>query len=261
MKKILNIILMAVTMMAMSMGVSSCSSSEDEDLSFSEKRVTNYITGHRWYLDHSKRSEYRFYRNHLVACLSVGGSVAPGMLTYPETNYFGTWSVVDGKLITTFTVGTYEGFDWNNILYGTLTITNIRTDFKSIDATDPNGDVHELSSFMLKPGASSTFADYSDASDHDDALVGTWRGTATSSSGERVRFTMTIEKKGKVRFEAPSMNLDYTTNCTTKNGHVAFDFFLTPQTGSRSYVYIRDSEELVLYDEKYAQSWTWQKVE
>ena len=72
---------------------------------------------------------------------------------------------------------------------------------------------------------------------------------------------MTIEKKGKVRFEAPSMNLDYTTNCTTKNGHVAFDFFLTPQTGSRSYVYIRDSEELVLYDEKYAQSWTWQKVE
>lgn len=259
MKKILNIILMAVTMMAVSIGVSSCSSSEDEDLSLSEKRVTNYITGHKWYLDHSKRSEYRFYRNHLVACLGVGGSFAPGSLTYAESNFFGTWSVVDGKIITTFTVGAYEGFDWNNILYGTLTITNLRTDFKSIEATAPNGDAHELSSFMLKPGASSTFADYSDASDHDEALIGTWRGTATSSRGERVRFTMTIEKKGKVRFTAPDINVDNTTNCTTKNGHVAFDFFLTPQTGSRSYVYIRESDALVLYDEKYAQSWTWQK--
>lgn len=73
---------------------------------------------------------------------------------------------------------------------------------------------------------------------------------------------MTVGKKGKVRFTAPEIDIDINTTCSTKNGHVAFDIFLTPGTGSRSYIYIREKNEIVFYNEKNAQSvWVWQKVE
>ena len=257
MKKIFVFLLMSAMLLAIGASVASCSSGDDDDGTISERRVENYVAGYKWYLDNNKRSEFRFYRNRLVSCMS-SGKVTPGSLTYAESNFFGTWAVVDGKLVTTFTSGAYEGFDWNDILYGSLTINKIQKDYHEIEATAPNGDSHELSSY----GMYNDFVDYTDASDHDDALVGTWWTTAYATDGTAAKFTMTVGKKGKVRFTAPKIDIDNTTTCTTKNGHVAFDIYLTQGTGSRSYIYVRKKNEIVFYNEDNAQSaWVWQKVE
>lgn len=256
MKKIFSFLLMSAMLLAMGASVASCSS-DDGDGTISEQSVEKYVTGYKWYLDNNKRSEFRFYRNRLVTCMS-SGKITSGSLTYAESNFFGTWAVVDGKLVTTFTSGAYEGFDRNSILYGSLTINKIQKDYHEIEATAPNGDSHELSSY----GMYNDFVDYTDASDHDGALVGTWWVTAYATDGTAAKFIMTIGKKGKVRFTAPEIDIDITSTCSTKNGHVAFDIFLTPGTGSRSYIYVRDKEKIVFYNESNAQSaWVWQKVE
>lgn len=256
MKKIFNFLLMAVMLIAVGASVASCSSDDDGGGAISEQRVEKYVVGYKWYLDRKQKSEFRFYRNRLVTCMS-SGKVSSGSLTYAESNFFGTWAVVDGKLVTTFTSGAYEGFDWNNILYGSLTITELRTNFKTIEATAPNGDSHELSSY----GMYNDFVDYTDASDHDGALVGTWETKGYNSEGSGIWFTITVEKNGKVKFTAPSIDVDFTSACQTKNGHVSFDEYLTPSMKSRSFIYIREKETIRLYDEQNAQTlWTWQKV-
>lgn len=261
MKKTIKMMLLLAMMMAACVSMGSCSSNDDDDGTFSEKRVWNYIAGYKWYLDNS-RSELCFYRNRLVTCMSGVGKVTPGMLTYADSNFFGTWAIADGKLVTTFTTGAYKGFDWNDILYGSLTITELRSNFKTIEATAPNGDSHELSSYMLSYGDNNTFADYTDASDHDGALVGSWWTTACLTNGTTAQFTMTVGKNGRVRFTAPQIGIDITTTCSTKNGHVAFDIFLTPGTGSRSYIYVRKRDKIVFYSESTAQSvWVFHKVE
>ena len=262
MKKIFSFLLMSAMLLFMGASVVSCSSDDEDGGTISERRVEKYITGYKWYLDGKKKTEFRFYRNRLVSCMGGSGSVASGQLTWAESNYFGTWAVVDGKLVTTFTSGAYGGFDWNSILYGSLTITELRSNFKSIKATAPNGDPHELSSYMVSYGTSNDFVDYTDASDHDGALIGTWWTTGYASDGTSANFTMTIGKKGKVRFTAPKIDIDNTTTCTTKNGHVAFDLYLTQATRTRSYIYVREKNKIVFYNEDNAQSeWVWQKVE
>ena len=240
--------------------VASCSDDDEGDGIISEQRVEKYVTGYKWYLDNNKRSEYRFYRNRLVSCMS-SGKVTSGSLTWAESNFFGTWAVADGKLVTTFTSGAYGGFDWNSILYGSLTITELRSNFKSIEATAPNGDPHELSSYMVSYGTGNDFIDYTDASDHDGALEGTWQ--ALAHKGERnVVFTIKIGKQGKITFIAKSENIDFTTTCTTKNGHVTFTHLFEPGTNPRSFIYIREKDEIRFYSEENAQQvWTWDKVE
>lgn len=256
MKKIFRMTMLLAIMAAACVSMGSCSS-DDGDGTFSEQQVEEYITGYKWYLDNNERSKFRFYRNRLVSRVS-DTKITSGMLTYAESNFFGTWAVVDGKLVTTFTSGAYEGFDWNDILYGSLTINKIQNEYHEIEATAPNGDAHSLSSY----GMYNDFVDYSDNSDHDGALIGTWWVTAYATDGTAAKFTMTVGKKGKVRFTAPNIDIDINTTCSTKNGHVAFDIFLTPGTGSRSYIYVRDKEKIVFYNESNAQSvWVWQKVE
>lgn len=260
MKKIFSFLLMAVVLLAMGASVASCSSDDDDDGTISEQRVEKYVAGYKWYLDHKQKSEFRFYRNRLVTCMS-SGKVTSGSLTWAESNFFGTWAVVDGKLVTTFTSGAYTGFDWNNILYGSLTITKLRTNTKTIEATAQDGDSHTLDSYSLELGSNNTFEDYTDASDHDGALMGTWQTTGYNNEGSAVRFTITVEKNGNVKFSAPSINLDFTSTCQTKNGHVAFDKYLTPSMKSRSFIYIREKETIRLYDEQNAQTlWTWMKI-
>ncbi|MDD6867296.1 MAG: hypothetical protein PUD61_07195 [Prevotella sp.] len=255
MKKSIKMTMLLAIILVIGASVTSCSSDDEDDGIISEQRVEKYITGYTWYLDNKERSEFRFYRNRLVSSMS-GSAVTSGSLTWDESNFFGTWAVVDGKLVTTFTTGAYEGFDWNSILYGSLTITELRSDFKAIEATDPDGYSHDLSSY----GMNNQFVDYTDASDHDGALVGTWWVRGYAPDGMSDIFTMKIEKNGKVRFTAPEMNIDITTNCTTKNGHVAFDIYLTPGTGSRSYIYVREKDRIIFYNEDNAQSsWVWQK--
>ena len=257
MKKIFSFLLMSAMLLAVGASVASCSDDDEGDGIISEKRVERYVTGYKWYLDSKKKTEFRFYRNRLVSCMSGVGSVASGQLTWAASNYFGAWAVVDGKLVTTFTTGPYEDSDLNSILYGSLTIDKLRSDCKIIDATDPDGYSHDLGSY----GMSNLFVDYTDASDHDGALEGTWE--AMAHKGERnIIFTIKIGKEGKITFIAKSENIDFTTTCSTKNGHVTFTHLFEPGSNSRSLIYIREKDEIRFYSEENAQQiWTWQKVE
>ena len=256
MKKIFSFLLMSAMLLAMGASVTSCSNDDEDDGIISEKRVEKYITGYTWYPDYKKQPEFRFYRNLLVSRMSSGGSITSGSLTYAASNFFGTWSVLDGKLITTFTSGAYEGFDWNSILYGSLTITELRSDCKIINATDPDG----YSRMLRSSEISDRFVDYTDASDHDGALVGTWK--ALAHKGERnIIFTIKIGKQGKITFISKSENIDFTTTCTTKNGHVTFTHLFEPGTNSRSLIYIREKNNIWFYSEDNAQQvWVWEKV-
>ena len=257
MKKIFSFLLMSAMLLAVGASVASCSSDDESGGIISEKRVEKYVTGYKWYLDSKKKTEFRFYRNRLVSRMSSGGSVASGQLTYAASNYFGTWAVVDGKLITTFTTGPYEGFNSNSILYGSLTIDELRSDCKGIEATDPDG----YSRWLSSSEKSDRFVDYTDASDHDGALEGTWE--APAHKGERnIIFTIKIGKEGKITFIAKSENIDFTTTCTTKNGHVTFTHLFEPGSNTRSFIYIREKDEIRFYSEENAQQIsTWQKVE
>ena len=257
MKKIFSFLLMSAMLLAVGASVVSCSSDDEDGGIISEQRVEKYVTGYTWHLEYKKQPDFRFYRNRLVSRMGSGGSVASGQLTYDASNYFGTWAVVDGKLITTFTTGPYEGFNSNSILYGSLTIDELRSDCKGIEATDPDGYSRWLSSSEM----SDRFVDYTDASDHDGALEGTWE--ALAHKGERnIIFTIKIGKEGKITFIAKSENIDFTTSCTTKNGHVTFTHLFEPGSSSRSLIYIREKGEIRFYSEENAeQIWTWQKVE
>ena len=257
MKKIFSFLLISAMLFAVGVSVASCSSDDEGDGIISEKRVEKYVTGYKWYLDGKKKTEFRFYRNRLVSRMGGSGSVASGQLTYAASNFFGTWAVVDGKLVTTFTTGPYEDSDLNSILYGSLTIDKLRSDCKIIDATDPDGYSHDLGSY----GMSNLFVDYTDASDHDGALEGTWE--ALAHKGERnIIFTIKIGKEGKITFIAKSENIDFTTTCSTKNGHVTFTHLFEPGTNPRSLIYIREKDEIRFYSEENAQQvWTWDKVE
>ena len=257
MKKIFSFLLMSAMLIAVGASVVSCSDDDEGDGIISEQRVEKYVTGYKWYLDGKKKTEFRFYRNRLVSRMGGSGSVASGQLTYAASNYFGTWEVVDGKLVTTFTTGPYEDSDLNSILYGSLTIDKLRSDCKIINATDPDGYSHDLGSY----GMSNLFVDYTDASDHDGALEGTWK--AMAHKGERnIIFTIKIDKQGKITFIAKSENIDFTTTCTTKNGHVTFTHLFEPGTNPRSLIYIREKDEIRFYSEENAQQvWTWDKVE
>ena len=257
MKKIFSFLLMSALLLAVGVSVASCSSDDEDGGIISERRVEKYITGYKWYLDSKKKTEFRFYRNRLVSRMGGAGSVASGQLTYAASNYFGTWAVVDGKLVTTFTTSPYEDSDLNSILYGSLTIDELRSDCKIINVTDPDGYSHDLGSY----GMSNQFVDYTDASDHDGALEGTWE--ALAHKGERnIIFTIKIGKEGKITFIAKSENIDFTTTCSTKNGHVTFTHLFEPGSNSRSLIYIREKDEIRFYSEENAQQiWTWQKVE
>ena len=257
MKKIFSFLLMPAMLLAVGASVVSCSSDDENDGIISEQRVEKYITGYTWHLEYKKQPDFRFYRNRLVSCMSGVGSVASGQLTWAASNYFGTWAVVDGKLVTTFTTSPYEDSDLNSILYGSLTIDELRSDCKGIEATDPDGYSRWLSSSEM----SDRFVDYTDASDHDGALEGTWE--ALAHKGERnIIFTIKIGKEGKITFIAKSENIDFTTTCTTKNGHVTFTHLFEPGNNSRSFIYIREKDEIRFYSEENAQQvWTWQKVE
>ena len=257
MKKIFSFLLMPAMLLAVGVSVVSCSSDDEDDGIISEQRVEKYVTGYTWHLEYKKQPDFRFYRNRLVSRMGSGGSVASGQLTYDASNYFGTWAVVDGKLITTFTTGPYEDSDLNSILYGSLTIDELRSDCKGIEATDPDGYSRWLSSSEM----SDRFVDYTDASDHDGALEGTWE--ALAHKGERnIIFTIKIGKQGKITFIAKSENIDFTTTCTTKNGHVTFTHLFEPGNNPRSFIYIREKDEIRFYSEENAQQiWTWNKVE
>lgn len=245
-------------------GMTSCSDDEDP-FSITSSNIDNYLYGKIWFfyeysMDWSKyKTEYTFYRNHLVMSLSSGGNVAGGMLTYGTSRYFGTWHTEGDKLVTKFTAGPYKDV-LEKILHGTLTVTELSRNKDEITCTDPSGETRYLRNYM-NGLETNTFIDYTDASDHDRALHGTWKMTAYKDGVTPVDFIVTMNPNGEVRFQAESENIDFTTTYTTKNGHVTFTHIFSPNSPQYSYIYLRTEKMVDFFSEDKALStWQWKKV-
>lgn len=240
-------------------GLTSCSSDGDGTIGINPIEIENYLYGKRWffksYFMDKTDTQYSFFRNHLVMSFSSSGKLVSGMLTYDNVYYFGTWNTAGDKLLTTFTVGTYKDPNINNRLYGTLTVTDLASNVDQVTCTDSIGETHYLEHTSDKR----TFTDYTDASVHDKALHGTWEMTAYRGNTP-VDFTITVNKKGNVRFVAESEGVDFTTTYTTKNGHVTFTHFLHPNSPQYSYIYVRNDNSIEFFSEENAQrGWVWRK--
>lgn len=249
-------------------GFTSCCDDEDP-FSITSSNIDKYLYGKIWLFYDGptswgkNKAEYTFYRNHLVMSLSAGGNVAGGMLTYGTGRYFGTWHTDGGKLVTKFTAGSYKDV-LEKILHGTLTVTELSRKEDEITCTDQSGETCYLKHFWDNLDKR-TFTDYTDASDHDRALYGTWKTTVLlrkkGAAGIPVDFIITINQKGDARFQAESENIDFTTTCTTKDGHVTFTHMYLPNSLQCSYIYVRTDKKLDFFSEDNASiSWQWEKV-
>lgn len=245
-------------------GMTSCSDDEDP-FSITSSNIEKYLNGKIWFfyefsMDWSKhKTEYTFYRNHLVMSYNPGGNITGGMLTYDTSRYFGTWHTEGDKLVTKFTAGPYKDV-LEKILHGTLTVTELSRNKDEITCTDPSGETRYLRNYM-NGLETNTFIDYTDASDHDRALHGTWKMTAYKDGVTPVDFIVTMNPNGEVRFQAESENIDFTTTYTTKNGHVTFTHIFSPNSPQYSYIYLRTEKMVDFFSEDKALStWQWEKV-
>lgn len=243
-------------------GFTSCCDDNDP-FSITSSNIDKYLYGKIWSLWGKDKTEYTFYRNHLVMSYSTGDKIVGGMLTYDTSLYFGTWHTEGDKLITKFTAGPYKDV-LEKIFYGTLTVTELSRDKNEITFTAPSGKTCSLNHYWNSLDRR-TFTDYTDASDHDRALQGKWKTTVLwkkyGANGIPVDFIITINQKGEVRFQAESENIDFTTTCTTKNGHVTFTHIYLPNSLQYSYIYVRTEKTLKFFSEDNAfRSWQWEKV-
>ena len=161
------------------------------------------------------------------------------MLTYGPYYFFGTWHTDGDKLFTTFTSGSYQQPDMKSFLRGTLAVTELASDGLKVTCTDSAGKTYYFEHANGIGERENSFTDYTDASAHDGALHGTWKMTGYKGGTTPVDFTLTVDKKGNIRFVAESEGIDFTTTYTTKNGHVTFTHFLTPNSPQYSLIYLR----------------------
>ena len=72
--------------------------------------------------------------------------------------------------------------------------------------------------------------------------------------------TLTVDKNGRARFTSTDLDVDFTTTCTTRNGHVTFDHYVLPTSGKYSFIYVRTDDGIHLYSEENAvNTWTFVK--
>lgn len=240
--------------------VSLTSCDGDENIGINSYEIENYLYGKRWtfreaYMNGSD-AQYSFFRNHLVMDFRRPGKLTSGMLTYGPDYFFGTWHTDGNKLLTTFTVGTYQTSDLENLLRGTLTVTELASDGLKVTCTDSVGETYYFQHTNDFGAGKTSFTDYTDASAHDGALHGTWEMTAYKDGTTPFDFTITVDKKGNVRFVAESEGIDFTTTYTTKNGHVTFPHFFTPNSPQYSFIYIRRDKSVEFFSETNAVTFT-----
>ena len=258
-----NSVLSILLSLGLCVSLTSCSSDGDGDAGINQFEIENYLYGKRWFFKNrfidKTKTQYSFFRNHLVMSFSAVDKIVSGMLTYDDVYYFGTWNAAGDKLSTTFTVGTYKEPNIKNLLYGTLTVTDLASNIDRVTCTDSNGETHYFEHTEEYLSKKRTFTDYTDASAHDKALHGTWKMIAYRGN-TAVDFTIKVDKKGNVRFVAESEGIDFTTTYTTKNGHVTFTHFLHPNTQQYSFIYVRNDDSVEFFSEENAQrGWVWLK--
>lgn len=241
-------------------GLTSCSSDGDGTIGVNSWEIENYLYGKRWTFREAFMNggdtKYSFFRNHLVMSFSSSGNLTSGMLTYGPNYFFGTWHTNGDKLLTTFTVGTYKKPDMENLLCGTLTVTELASDGLQVTCKDSVGETYYFDHKNDFGAGKTSFTDYTDASAHDGALHGTWEMTAYKGGTTPFDLTIMVDKKGNVRFVAESEGIDFTTTYTTKKGHVTFTHFLTPNSPQYSFIYIRRDKSLEFFSETNAITFT-----
>lgn len=250
-------LLSALTILALgasTLSLAACSS-DDDDNSGNSNNASEYILGKKWAFDGNKDTKFSFYRNHLVVC-DGGIKVSSGMLTPNEALFLGTWQINNNKLTTTFTSGTNTGFDWNSILYGTMNIKSVESNNSVIYFTDNDKKEHDLM-YLSSYSQNNTFTDYTDDTAHDKALHGTWHMQAYVNN-EPANATMIINKDGSARFLIDIIGSDIPATYTTKNGRVTFSNYIFENTSTKSFIYIREDNRILLYSEGNARLlWKW----
>lgn len=248
-----NSVLSILVSISFCVGLTSCSSDGDGTIGINPIEIENYLYGKRWTFREAYMSgsdaQYSFFRNHLVMDFRGPGKLVSGMLTYGPYYFFGTWHTAGDNLLTTFTVGTYKDFDMENLLRGTLTVTELASDGLQVTCKDSVGETYYFQHTNDFGAGKTSFTDYTDASAHDGALHGTWEMTAYKGDSTPFDLTIMVDKKGNVRFVAESEGIDFTTTYTTKNGHVTFTHFLTPNSPQYSFIYIRSDKMLEFFSE------------
>lgn len=220
-----------------------CNSSGDDD-SYQEMmktlNLTNFLVGKKWTLDGHSKSYYRFFRNHMVMTESVDGKLTSGMLTYNSGLFFGAWRISGDTLRTTFNYGPYQKTDnWNYYLYGTLITQGVpkSANSQSIDWKGTDGVSHYFS-YEWK----NRFVDYTDESDHDRALHGTWKSTKFIINKVNCTCHMTFYKDGSTRIWADEVNIDFKSTYTTKDGIVKLDAYVVPSNKNVMFLYVREKD-------------------
>ena len=231
--------LLAVCMMALSVGVCSCSKDHDEGNNCA--KMESHLCGVEW-KEYGTQRMVRMYRNHLVETW-VKEKPVVGQLT-DNGSFYGTWMLVCDKLNTTFNAGVNYGFNQNMLMYGTMTVGT--DEWNEWHGKDTQGKEHEY--YYEKQ-----FTDYTDDTAHDKALHGTWTTTVKVSSEGNIRectLTIMVSRDGSVRYVLPELdNTDRTSTYTTKNGHVSLTDFV--QDGRNvSYIYVRYDDRIEFYDEE-----------
>lgn len=248
-----NSVLSILVSISFCVGLTSCSSDGDGTIGINPIEIENYLYGKRWTFREAYMSgsdaQYSFFRNHLVMDFRSPGKLVSGMLTYGPYYFFCTWHTAGDNLLTTFTVGTYKDFDMENLLCGTLTVTELASDGLQVTCKDSVGETYYFDHKNDFGAGKTSFTDYTDASAHDGALHGTWEMTAYKGDSTPFDLTIMVDKKGNVRFVAESEGIDFTTTYTTKNGHVTFTHFLTPNSPQYSFIYIRSDKMLEFFSE------------
>lgn len=242
MKKIITRLLMVCfSIFTLCISLSACSDgSEDEFQDVVKTRdLTNFLVGKKWTRDNVKSTSYKFFRNHMVMSES-SGNVSSGMLTHDDGPFVGTWRINGDTLRTTFQYGPYQRTDdWDNILYGTLITQGVpkNANDQSISWNGKDGISHYFS-YEWK----NKFKDYTDESDRDGALHGTWKCTKYAIYHVECACYMTFNKDGSLHIWADNVDVDFNSTYTTKDGMVTLGAYLVPTNKNVKLLYVRESD-------------------
>lgn len=226
-------------LMAMSIGVfTSCSKDEEENV---KPTLEEIISGKTWTVDQTKKA-YRFYKNHSAVYMGNGSSSVDKAYHSGSGYAVGTWATMGDALNVSFRDGRTKDVNYDAIVMDNWSVQESET--MLIKLLDRNKQ-------MVALNAVDTFTDYTDDSEHDGALCGTWTSTkywdmpGTGYTGT-LHLTMVISNDGTYMYAAKELNVLYASTYKTKDGVIEFEEFDVFKWGPMGWIYIREGNTLFM---------------
>lgn len=231
----------AVLCMAMCVGVCSCDGDDETE----KTTIENCLGGKVTVLDDDEKGKLLFYRNHLVVYIEDKNNVRDAC-GYMCGIGVGTWRDRGNALSSMFTASqnTYKSF--KEMLPENLSVVEKGSNVLLME--DDSYKSHGLK-------VMGTFEDYTDNTEHDKALYGTWTNSPLYWNTEtgfqtELHCSMTINKNGTMRMVVPELNTDFTTTYITKDGRVTFEKY--DENGwdiEKTFIYVREGARLMMFSE------------